>query len=219
MRMAALLVGGQVGRQPERLTRAHHRDAHQARHDRRADESPGPPALDLADAVGNVERKSNGVRSPLLIAGIGHHARGVDHPEHVLDGQRARYESNLAKHVYDELGACRLSEVRRRDVQALADRLVRDGASGSKVRNVVTALKVVYRRELEHDDLAVNPTTNLRLPDVEGTRDWDATPEEALALLEALPEDEKALYATALLAGLRRGELRALRISGVQGLD
>jgi hypothetical protein len=108
--------------------------------------------------------------------------------------------------------------VRRRDVQALADRLVASGASGSKGRNVVTALKVVYRRELEHDDLAVNPTTNLRLPDVDGTRGWDARPEEALPLLEAL-NGERAVYATALLAGLRRGELRALRVSDVHGLD
>src|SRR5262249_24285550 len=87
------------------------------------------------------------------------------------------YEADLREYVYDAFGACRLSEVRRRDVQTLADRLVAAGASGSKVRNVVTALKVVYRRELEHDDLAVNPTTNLRLPDVDGTRAWDATPE------------------------------------------
>jgi integrase len=71
---------------------------------------------------------------------------------------------------------------------------------------------------LEHDDLAVNPTTNLRLPEVDGTREWDATPEEALPLLEAL-DDEKALYATALLAGLRRGELRALRVLDVHGLE
>ena len=48
---------------------------------------------------------------------------------------------------------------------------------------------------------------------------WDATPEDALALLEALDEDEKPIYATALLAGLRRGELRALRVSDVHGLD
>jgi integrase len=41
--------------------------------------------------------------------------------------------------------------------------------------------------------------------------------EEALPLLEAL-DDVKALYATALLAGLRRGELKALRVSDVHGL-
>jgi integrase len=91
--------------------------------------------------------------------------------------------------------------------------------SASKVRNVITALKVVYRRELEHDDLAVNPTTNLRLPEGGNPREWDASPEEALALLEALGEDEKPVYATALLAGLRRGELRALRVSDVHSLE
>jgi integrase len=129
------------------------------------------------------------------------------------------YEADLKNYVYDDLGACRLSEIRRRDVQELADRLVGRGLSASKVRNVVTALKVVYRRELEHDDLAVNPTTNLRLPEGGTPREWDATPEDALALLGALPEDEKPIYATALLAGLRRGELRALRVSDVHGLE
>jgi integrase len=127
------------------------------------------------------------------------------------------YESDLAKYIYDDLGACRLSEVRRRDVQELADRLVGRGLSGSKVRNVITALKVIYRRELEHDDLAVNPTTNLRLPEVDGSRDWDATPEQALVLLYALG-GVRPIYATAMLAGLRRGELRALRVSDVHGL-
>jgi len=39
-----------------------------------------------------------------------------------------------------------------------------------------------------------------------------------LSLLDALG-DEKALYATALLAGLRRGELRALRVSDVHRLE
>ena len=129
------------------------------------------------------------------------------------------YEANLRKHVYDDLGACRISEVRRRDVQELADRLLANGASGSKVRNVITALKVVYRRELEHDDLAVNPTTNVRLPDLDGTRQWDASPEAALQLLDALDDHERVLYATALLAGLRRGELRALRVSDVHGTE
>jgi integrase len=129
------------------------------------------------------------------------------------------YEADLKNYVYDDLGVCRLSEVRRRDVQELVDRLVGQGKSASKVRNVVTALKVVYRRELEHDDLAVNPTTNLRLPEGGSSRHWDSTPEDALALVNALPEVEKPIYAAALLAGLRRGELRALRVADVHGLE
>jgi hypothetical protein len=39
------------------------------------------------------------------------------------------------------------------------------------------------------------------------------------ALLAALPQAELALWATAAYAGLRRGELRALRVSDLVGLD
>jgi len=57
----------------------------------------------------------------------------------------------------------------------------------------------------------VNPTTGLELPAVRGRRDRIASPTEAAELIEALPEHDRALWATALYAGLRRGELMALR--------
>jgi integrase len=51
----------------------------------------------------------------------------------------------------------------------------------------------------------------LRLPAVRGRRDRIASPVEAAALIAALPEQDRALWATAMYAGLRHGELRALR--------
>ncbi|MDP8943141.1 MAG: site-specific integrase [Actinomycetota bacterium] len=60
-------------------------------------------------------------------------------------------------------------------------------------------------------ELAVNPTTGLELPAVRGKRDRIASPEEAAALIAAVPEGDRALWATAMYAGLRRGELLALR--------
>ncbi len=44
-----------------------------------------------------------------------------------------------------------------------------------------------------------------------GRRERVARPDEAIALLSALRPDDRAIYATALYAGLRRGELCALR--------
>jgi hypothetical protein len=44
-----------------------------------------------------------------------------------------------------------------------------------------------------------------------GSRERAATPQEAAELLEPLEELERGLWATAFYAGLRRGELRALR--------
>ncbi len=51
----------------------------------------------------------------------------------------------------------------------------------------------------------------LELPAVRGRRDRIASPEEAARLLAALPEKDRALWATAMYAGPRRGELMALR--------
>jgi integrase len=57
----------------------------------------------------------------------------------------------------------------------------------------------------------VNPCTHLRLPAVRGRRERIASAEETEQLLAALAEPDRAVWATALYAGLRRGELIALR--------
>jgi integrase len=59
--------------------------------------------------------------------------------------------------------------------------------------------------------VAVNPTTGMQLPASRRGRDRIVDPAEAARLLAALPAAERALWATALYAGLRRGELMALR--------
>ena len=67
------------------------------------------------------------------------------------------------------------------------------------------------RRAVARGDVAVNPTSGIELPAVRGRRERIASPEEAAKLIESLPRSERALWATAMYAGLRLGELRALR--------
>jgi integrase len=121
------------------------------------------------------------------------------------------YETALSTRVLPELGGARLSEIRRVDVQDFADALCADALDASTVRNTLMPLRVIFRRAVARGELAVNPTTGLELPAVEGTRERIASPAEAETLLAALPERHRALWATALYAGLRRGELLALR--------
>ena len=59
-------------------------------------------------------------------------------------------------------------------------------------------LRAIFRRALSRGDMAVNPTRGLELPAVRGKRDRIVSPEEAEALLAALPERDRALWATAL---------------------
>lgn len=83
------------------------------------------------------------------------------------------------------------------------------------MRNTLDPLRAVYRRAMQRDDVATDPTDGLAVPSGGGTRDRIADPAEAAELIAALPEAEQALWATALYTGLRRGELRALRRSDV----
>jgi integrase len=122
------------------------------------------------------------------------------------------YEADMRLYVLPDLGGRRLSDVRRGDIQGvIVDRLLGKGLSPSKVRNVVMPLRVIYRHAIERDELTVNPTTKLRLPTDLGRRDRAANPAEAADLIAALPEEDRALWATAFYAGLRLGELLALQ--------
>jgi len=121
------------------------------------------------------------------------------------------YETALVTRVLPELGGLRFSEVRRVDLQDFADRLCADGLDPSTVRNTLMPLRAIFRRAVARGEVAVNPTSGLELPAMEGVRDRIASPTEAAELLAALPERDRAIWATAMYAGLRRGELLALR--------
>jgi integrase len=121
------------------------------------------------------------------------------------------YEIDLRLRVIPQLGAIRLSDLRRADVQAFADRLVGDGCSPSKVHSACMPLRAICRHAIERDELAVNPTRDVRLPAVTGRRERVATPAETEELLAVLAPGDRVLHATAFYAGLRRGEARALR--------
>jgi integrase len=121
------------------------------------------------------------------------------------------YDTSLRLHVLPDLGGVRLSDVTRADVQDIADRMLATGADPSTIRNALMPLRAIYRRAVTRGDVAVNPTTGLELPAVRGRRDRFASPVEASTLVAALPLEDRALWSTAFYAGLRLGELQALR--------
>jgi integrase len=125
------------------------------------------------------------------------------------------YEAGLRFRVKPALGSLRLSDVTRNDVQDLVDKLVAEGWNASTVVVTIAALRVIYKRALARSEVAVNPLVGLQLPAVRGGRTRIATPSECQALLDALPVRDRALWATAMYAGLRRGELMALRIEDI----
>src|SRR4051794_10440069 len=76
----------------------------------------------------------------------------------------------------------------------------------------VVPLMAIFRREVARGRLTTNPTTGLSLPAVRSTRERIASPEEGPRLLAVVSDDDRAIWATAMYAGLRRGELMALPV-------
>ena len=120
------------------------------------------------------------------------------------------YRQALRQRILPQIGSQRLSAVTRNQIQDFVDRLVAKGLAPSTVRNSILPLRAIYRRAHHRDEIATNPTLKLSLPAVHGRSDQIADPTHAAALIAALPEPDQALWATALYAGLRRGELQAL---------
>ncbi len=121
------------------------------------------------------------------------------------------YEQSLRDRIIPALGAYRLSELRRAEVQALADALAAEGLAPATISNQLDPLRAIYRRAITRELVAVNPTARLELPAPRGRRDRIADPPEAAALIAAAPAGDRALWAAAFYSGLRRGELQALR--------
>jgi integrase len=125
------------------------------------------------------------------------------------------YRQTLTTHIYPELGGLLLSELRRRHVQDVIDRLVAAGVGASTVKNALMPLRVICRRAMRADELASNPLEHLDLPAVRTGRDRVATPAEVPALIASVDRTDRAIWATAFYAGLRRGELMALEIDAI----
>lgn len=125
------------------------------------------------------------------------------------------YEMGWRVRVKPVLGAMRLSDVTRNDVQDLVDALVAEGWNASTIVVTIASLRVIYKRALIRGEIAVNPVVGLQMPAVRGGRNRIATPAECAELLDALPARDRPLWATAMYAGLRRGEMMALRIEDI----
>jgi len=126
-------------------------------------------------------------------------------------GTLREYQRALRLRVLAEFGERRLSDLSRAEVQSFVDKLLGEGRSPSTVANTLNPLQAIYRHAVRRDLATVNPTREVELPADRGRRDRIATAAEAARLLAPLPGSDRPIWATAFYAGLRRGELQALR--------
>jgi integrase len=124
-----------------------------------------------------------------------------------------QYRGALYKHVIPVFGDRRLDSITFAELERLQEHL-QEKMSGGTVRNCFVPLMTIFKRAKRAGVIAVKPTDDLELPS-SGTRDRAATPAQAKQAIDALSLEAQALWATAFYAGLRRGELRALKAENI----
>ena len=125
------------------------------------------------------------------------------------------YTEFLDKHIVPKWGDCSLSTIKSIDVENWLGTISRkkDGkpaapATRAKIRNVMSAL---FSHAIRYGWASENPITAVRTS-AKRLRDPEfLSPKELHALLQALPQQDRAMVLLDASTGLRRSELMALR--------
>ena len=140
-------------------------------------------------------------------AGIARNRSGDPYKPSAVRG----YEQNLRKRVLPELGDERLREITLPQLQRFVDRLAADGLAAATITATITPLRAIYRRARQLGEVHASPTSGLSVPAVNRRQTRFAAADQLEAMLGELDSaKDRALWATALYAGLRRGELMGL---------
>jgi integrase len=122
------------------------------------------------------------------------------------------YQFNLDKYVLPTLGSLRLCEVNRAAIQHLLLVLKHQGYASSTLHSIRVTIARVLHTAVESGYLERNPAHGIQIGAGEPKKRCRVLePEQMQQLLPQLPEPCRTVVLTAVLAGLRIGEILALR--------
>jgi integrase len=118
----------------------------------------------------------------------------------------------LKKHLLPEFGDKAVCDITRQEIQGYVARLMQAGYAPKSIDHIHDVLSAVLRTAVKWGHLLENPAGGVQLPSLKCVRPkWALTSQQATALVDALPPMAQAMVGLAMLSGLRRGELFALR--------
>lgn len=113
-------------------------------------------------------------------------------------------------------GDVALADVTTQEIQAYVAHLTHEGYAPKTIDHIHDVLSALLRTAVKWGHLKDNPARGADLPTLRTVRPkWALTTAQAGALLDQLPPLARTMTGIALLTGLRRGELFALRWKAV----
>jgi len=126
------------------------------------------------------------------------------------------YRPLLSKHLLPYFGDYVLSEILPMQIQGFLSEKAKTGLSWHTVRNLRNLLSSILRTAVEWGYLEENPTTKVKLsPRPLRSQARFLLPEQVQQLLSEIQEPHRSMVLLAVLTGLRRSELFALRWGAV----
>jgi integrase len=129
------------------------------------------------------------------------------------------YQFNLDKYVIPTLGSLRLCDVNRASIQQALLAFKRKGYSPSTLHGIRVMVSKVLQTAVEYGYLERNPAQGIQIGDRQSNKPkFFLTPPQVKDLLAKLTEPCRSVVLTAVLTGMRIGEILALRWNRVDFL-
>ncbi len=125
------------------------------------------------------------------------------------------YRWLLFKHLIPAFGDSKLTALTSEAIQGFLSSKLKAGLSTQTARHLLVALRLISKWAVRWGYLVQNPARDVDTPSISKREMDHLEPEEIRRLLDQSDEPYRTLFMTAVLAGLRRGELLALRWSDV----
>ena len=123
----------------------------------------------------------------------------------------ATYRGRIEGPLRRAFGDMKLSQLGTADVQHFLAGIMREGRSSATVSAYLVLLRNMLNHAVAWGHLAQNPASTIKGPKVPHTEMDCLTPEEVRAFLAACDDTHRPVFATAIMTGVRLGELLALQ--------
>jgi len=121
------------------------------------------------------------------------------------------YEQNVRLHLSPVLGAYSLVVINPQNVQKVISDMSGKGLSPLTVQKALTVLRMILKKAQSYGYIGSNPALYIKPPRKAGKEMDYLIPEEVSRLLDSATLRSKPIFAVAVFAGLRQGEIIALR--------